>query len=114
MNTLEDVQRIVIDFYYKTGQKMELVTDPSKVIEGAREAEFQFTEGLVQLERLKLSPADRRHFKLLRGAFYDVIRSMREVRKGNVAKASKYGSQSADKAFRYVLAVGIKVGESDE
>lgn len=113
MNTLEDVQRIVIDFYYGTGEKMlQVEDDEAKIIEGARQAEFQFTEGLVQLERLKLSPADRRHFKLLREAFIDIIRSMREIRKGNNAKAEKYGSQSAEKAFRYTLAVGIKLGEA--
>ncbi|MCG7346382.1 hypothetical protein MHZ92_19950 [Sporosarcina sp. ACRSL] len=114
MNTKEDIQRLVIEYYYGTGKQMQQVEDLSKVYEGARVAESRFMEGLAQLEKLKLTPEDRRHFSLLREAFYDVIRSMREIRKGNHTKATQYGSQSGEKAFRYTLAVGIKVGDPSE
>lgn len=110
MNTIEDVQKIIVEYYLNTGAQMKLVEDnEAGVFEGARQAEIQFVEGLVQLERLKLSPADRRHFKLLRGAFYDVITAMREIRKGNNFKAAKFSKQSIEKVSRYVQARGFKL-----
>lgn len=111
MNTIEDVQKLVINYYFQTGVQMQQVESLDKVVEGAKQAELRFTEGLKQLEQLKLSPADRRNLKLLREAFYLIIRSMREISKGNHFKASKYGSQSADKAFRYAQMKGFKIGD---
>ena len=110
MNTIEDVQKIFVEYYLNPGAQMQLVEDnEAGVIEGAKQAEIQFVEGLVQLERLKLSPADRRHFKLLRGAFYDIITAMREIRKGNKFKAVKFSKQSVEKAARYAQARGLKL-----
>lgn len=114
MNTLEDVQKIVAEYYVLTGLRMGQVESPDKGIEGAKRAEFRFVEGLKQLEQLKLAPVDRRGFKLIREAFYDVIRSMREIGKGNHVKAIKYGGQSADKARRYAHMWGFEFGDLNE
>ncbi|WP_025783063.1 hypothetical protein [Sporosarcina sp. D27] len=104
MNTLEDVKKIMQRSFYETAAEMQKVEDLSKIKEGARIAELRFAEGLQELEKLKLSKDDRRHFKLLREAYLDIIKSIQYIQKGNHVMANRYSLQSGEKAFRYAQA----------
>ncbi|MEZ7173549.1 hypothetical protein [Sporosarcina sp. OR05] len=106
MNTHADILTIIEEYYTQTGLQILTTKRDDDVKQAAKEAEARFMEGLEKLEGLKLSAYNRRHFNLLREAFCDIIKSMREIRRDNGAKAEMYSQSAGRKFMRYTRAWG--------
>jgi hypothetical protein len=107
MNDIRDIQRIVDEYYGKTGAWMENAAQAQVLPLDAtwRHAERQFSIGLVKLGELKLSQEDRRGFRLLRDAFEMVIRACEAGQKGRYQKASQLVGKSGELLNKYLKVV---------
>jgi hypothetical protein len=107
MNNLRDVQRIVDQYFTKTGVWMENVAQAQVLPVDAcfREAERRFSKGLVKLGELKLSQEDRRGFRLLRDGFETAIQACESGQKGRYQKASQLVGKSGELLSRYLKVV---------
>ena len=107
MNDVRDIQRIVDEYYTKTGAWMDSSARAQVLPLDAcwREAERRFCKGLVKLGELKLSQEDRRGFRLLRDAFEMVIRACEAGQKGRYQKAEQLGAKSGELLSRYLKVV---------
>jgi hypothetical protein len=107
VNDLKDVQRIVEDYYRKTGDWMENAAQAQALPVDAcfREAERRFSKGLVKLGELKLSQEDRRGFRLLRDGFETAIQACEAGQKGRYQKASQLVGKSGELLSRYLKVV---------
>jgi hypothetical protein len=107
VNDLRDVQRIVDEYYRKTGEWMESSAQAQVLPLDAcwREAERRFSKGLVKLGELKLSQEDRRGFRLLRDGFQTAIFACEVAQKGRYQKASQLAGKSGELLSRYLKVV---------
>ncbi|MBY0144255.1 hypothetical protein [Neobacillus niacini] len=107
MNTLSDVQRVVDEYYTKTGQWMQNAAQAQALPVDAtwRQAERQYSKGLAELKKLKLSQEDRRGFRLLRDGFEMMIRACEAGQKGRYQKAEQLGAKSGELLSGYLKVV---------
>lgn len=107
LNNLNDVRRIVDEYYTKTGDFLEHESKVSRKTPEKLfgEAKARFVEGSEKLRHLKLLPKDRQNFSLLRETFNYAIKSCEAGEKGNYDKAVELMEISATYAARYSLAV---------
>jgi hypothetical protein len=107
MNDIRDIQRIVDEYYGKTGAWMENAAQAQALPLDAcfREAQRRFSIGLVKLGELKLSQEDRRGFRLLRDGFETAIQACEAGQKGRYQKASQLVGKSGELLSRYLKVV---------